>query len=365
MENFHLNTRVRMGADALTALDEYRDKRALIVTDSFLATTEHFAQVRAHLGEVVVFDKVLPNPTTSLVAEGTQLAVVCEPFVIIAYGGGSAMDTAKAIHMITTEHGMAAPGGLIAIPTTSGSGSEVTSYAVITDDATHAKTALVSPDLVAKLAILDPTAVAGCPPRTTADSGMDVLTHAVEAHVSSGACDFSDALSEKAVRLVFENLERCYRNGGDLAARTHMHNASTLAAAAFDNVGLGIVHSISHAVGSHYPVAHGRLNAILLPHVISFNAEHSEHAAARYAQLGRIVSPSSTGRAAISTLIARIEKLNRALDIPARLTEAGVDRDVVRIASEITGAALADTCTRTNPAKVDASDLERIMIAAL
>lgn len=365
MDNFHLNTHVRIGEGALAALDDFKDKRAFIVTDSFLTTTDHFAEVTSHLGEVIIFDKVQPNPTTSIVAEGTRMAIVTEPYVIIAYGGGSAMDTAKAIHMITAEHGMASPGGLVAIPTTAGSGSEVTSYAVITDDQTHAKTALTSPELTATLAILDPGAVAGCPRKITADAGVDVLTHAVEAYVSSRACDFSDALAEKAVRLVFENLLTTYQDGHDLEARAHMHNASTLAAAAFDNVGLGVVHSISHATGSHYPVAHGRLNAILLPHVIAYNAEHCALAAERYAQLGRIISPSATGRAAVSTLIGAINKLNAALDIPARLSEAGVDREVLHLADDIATTAMGDTCTKTNPAKVTASDLKQILIQAL
>lgn len=362
MREFRLGTTVRLGKDALAALDQFADKRTLLVTDEFLSTTDVFARVVRHLGDPVIFCDVRPDPTVAVVAQGVTEYLNTRPEVVVAYGGGSVIDTAKAMHKSALDVGYGAELGLVIVPTTSGSGSEVTSYAVITDEKTHAKIPLISQDMVAKLAILDPEAVVGCPQKLTADSGMDVLTHAIEAYVALEACDFSDALVEKAAALALRNLERCYTHGDDLDARAAMHNASCMAAMAFDNVGLGITHSLAHALGGWYPIAHGRLNAILLPHVIRFNAERSRRAAERYAVLGRLVSPSVTGRAAWMTLAGRIEKLNRALGIPERLRDAGVD--VARATAqldELAQAAMNDPITQQNPVVPDLDDLKTIL----
>ena len=215
---------------------------------------------------------------------------------------------------------------------------------------------------MAGLAILDPEAVVGVPAHITADSGMDVLTHATEAYVALEACDFSDALAEKAVELVFGNLERCYTHGDDLEARSHMHNASCMAAMAFDNVGLGIVHSLAHALGGRYPIAHGRLNALLLPHVIEFNAARSDRAAERYARLGRLLYPSARGRAAVTSLIGAVERLRSRLGIPSRLSDLKVASEVLRRDEDgLVAAALADGCTTTTPVAPSPDDLKGIL----
>lgn len=368
MKQFRLGTEVRIGHAALKALDAFSEGPTLVVTDDFLSGTKVFAEVLERLGpKAVVFKDVAPNPTVATISNGVAEYLMVQPRVIVAYGGGSVLDAAKAMHKAALDSGFGAPGGIVAIPTTSGSGSEVTSFAVITDEATHTKIPMVSPDMVAKLAILDPQVVVGVPPRTTADSGMDVLTHAVEAYVSVEACDFSDALAEKAIELVFEHLERCFTHGDDTEARGHMHNASCLAAMAFDNVGLGITHSLAHALGGRFEVAHGRLNAILLPHVIEFNAEHSDRAKERYARLGRILAPSATGRAAVTTLIGAVRRLNTALGIPERLTGLDVV-DTAALQEQIdamVAAAAEDTCTRTNPVQPRVDDLRAILLAAI
>ena len=240
--------------------------------------------------------------------------------------------------------------------------AELVPFAVVTDEKTHTKIPIVSPDLVAGLAILDPEAVVGVPKHITADSGMDVLTHAIEAYVATNASDFSDALAEKAVELIFQHLARCYTHGDDEKAREHMHNASCMAAMAFDNAGLGIVHSLAHALGGHYPVAHGRLNALLLPHVIEFHAERSPQVAERYARLGRLVAPSATGRAAVMSLVGAVQKLRVRLEMPSRLSEAKVSSaDLRRDEEELVRAALADGCTTTNPVAPTAEDLKAIL----
>ena len=200
MREFRLATRVRLGAEALEALDEFRGRPVFLVTDDFLATTGVYRKVVDRLGErVTTFTGVKPNPSTSEIGAGVSVYLQSGPDVVVAYGGGSVMDAAKVMHKTALEAGFGAPLGIVAIPTTSGSGSEVTSFAVVTDEQTHTKVPIASSELVAGLAILDPEAVVGVPPHITADSGMDVLTHATEAYVALEACDFSDALAEKAV----------------------------------------------------------------------------------------------------------------------------------------------------------------------
>jgi len=363
MREFRLATRVRLGAEALEALDEFRGRPVFLVTDDFLATTGVYRKVVDRLGErVTTFTGVKPNPSTSEIGAGVSIYVRVRPEVVVAYGGGSVMDAAKVMHKAALDAGFGAPEGIVAIPTTSGSGSEVTSFAVVTDEQTHTKVPIASSELVAGLAILDPEAVVGVPPHITADSGMDVLTHATEAYVALEACDFSDALAEKAVELVFGNLERCYTHGDDLEARSHMHNAACMAAIAFDNAGLGIVHSLAHALGGHYPIAHGRLNSLLLPHVIEFNAAGNPKAAERYAQIGQMIAPSSKGRAAVMSLVAAVEKLRGQLGIPARLSDLKVSAsDVRRDENELVAAALADGCTPTNPVAPTAEDLKALV----
>lgn len=366
MRQFRLHTRVRLGIDSLSALDEFAGDRVFVVTDEFLSGTPLFAEVCGRLGNPPVFNQVLPNPTVTVVARGLASYLEAKPDVIVAYGGGSVLDAAKAIHKAAIETGQAGKYGLVAVPTTSGSGSEVTSYAVITDESTHSKMALVSPDLVAGLAILDPATVQGVPPKVTADSGMDVLTHACEAYVALTACDFTDALVEKAVQLVFGNLVRCYTHGDDLDARAHMHNASCLAAMAFDNVGLGITHSLAHALGGRYPIAHGRLNAILLPEVIAYNAERSPRAAERYALLGRLIAPSAVGQAAVIALIAAVRKLNTQLQIPQRVSQAGAESADLRAnLDELAATALDDSCTASNPVVPTTAELAQILRAVI
>lgn len=364
MTTFSLATRIRFGDDALDELCQFAGRRVFVVTDSFLATTDVFAEVLRWLGDAVtVFDEVLPNPTIALIGKGVAAYLEARPDVVLAYGGGSPIDAAKAMHKAALDHGLGAPDGLVVIPTTSGSGSEVTSFSVITDENTHAKLPMVSPDLLPRLAILDTRAVLGVPPRTTADSGMDVLTHAIEAYVSTRASDFSDALAEKAAQLALTNLQRCYDDGSDVEARTRMHHASTMAAMAFDNAGLGIVHSLAHALGGRFPVAHGRLNAILLPHVIAFNAEHSERAAQRYAWLGHLAGSSAVGaRAGTISCITRIEKLNAALGIGPRLSDCGVAPEELRSSlDELATTAMADGCTATTPVPPTHADLVALL----
>lgn len=361
MSIFALGARIAFGEKSLTELSAFSEDKVLIVTDSFLVTTELFDVVRSLLGpRVSVFSEVEPNPSVATIGKGLACYLSTEPDVVVALGGGSPIDAAKAMHMAALEAGMAASKGIVAVPTTSGSGSEVTSFSVITDENTHAKIPLVSPEMRPVLAVLDPYAVAGVPPKVTADSGMDVLTHAVEAYVATGASDFSDACAEKSVHLLCANLKRCYDEGSDLAARERMHNASNLAAIAFDNAGLGITHSLAHALGGQFPVAHGRLNAMLLPHVMRFNAERSDQAATKYAWLAHLVGKTSSGnvKAGVLSFIGAVERLRASLDMPARLSEAGVSVSEAReLIPRLAATALEDGCTPANPVAPTVEDL--------
>ncbi len=210
MHSFRLATTLRHGPDAIASLSELNDRRVLIVTDAFMATTDLMADVRAALStaQVEVFDRVPPNPDTDVVTEGMRAFGSFLPDAIVALGGGSPIDAAKTISKLAREQGNDLTGGFWVIPTTSGSGSEVTSYAVITDPHNHAKLALTSPDMIPDVAILDPEAVRTAPPKLTADAGMDAASHTIEAYVARDSNDFSDALAEKSLRMIFEYLPR-------------------------------------------------------------------------------------------------------------------------------------------------------------
>ena len=288
----------------------------------------------------------------------------------MALGGGSPIDTAKAVRKLALEQGHDLPAGLVVIPTTSGSGSEVTSFAVVTDAESHAKLPLTSVDMLPEIAILDAEAVLTAPPRLTADSGMDAVSHAIEAYVATGANVFSDALAEKALRLADAALVRCFTDGSDAEAREQQHAAATMAGIAFQNAGLGIVHGLSHAIGGSFKVAHGRLNGILLPHVIAFNAgtlglrpQDLTDVARRYAALAAALGlQASNERNRVLALSGWVERLRRNLDMPATVTAAGVDRsEFLAAVPALAATALADFCTSGNPVAVTEADLAGIL----
>ena len=371
MNRFQIKTEIYYGADSLRYLSRFADDVVLIVTDSFMATTEVMKKVISSLGAatVVVFDRVQPNPTFEVVADCYRSYLDANPTALIALGGGSSIDTAKAVNKIARDQ---TPDRIefIAIPTTSGSGSEMTSYAVITNAETQKKIAMMSPDMYPDVAILDPEAVRTTPQGLTADTGMDALTHAVEAYVSVRHTDFADAMAEKALHLLFEYLPITYVEGDDIQARERVHNAANLAGMAFENAGLGIVHSLSHAIGGSFHIPHGRLNALILPTVIEFNAGdlHTPKldptsTALRYAQLGRMLGATTAStRNQVTGFISLIRHLRRDLGIPDTITDLGVaPYDFVANISAIAETALHDPCTVDNPREVTVADLEDLL----
>ncbi len=345
MESFTLQPKLYFGAGALSALGELAGKRVLVVTDGFLASSGLLDRVRAQLpgGEVTVFDQVEPDPSLELVARGVQVLQERRPDAIVAFGGGSPMDCAKAVRWCS---GSAAP--LWAIPTTAGTGSEMTSFAVITDREKGVKHPLVDDALLPEFAVLDPSLLDGVPPSVTADTGMDVLTHAAEAYVSNRATPFTDALAEKAFAMAYQNLPAAYRTRGGSQAKEAMLYASCLAGMAFNAAGLGICHSLAHTLGGRIHLPHGRLNAMLLPRVIAFNAAQ-DAAAKKYARLAVLCALAGSPRA----LAGAMSRLLTALKLPRTLT--------VDDPKAVAAAALEDRCTASNPRKPTAAELETIL----
>ena len=341
MRSFSLRPRIYFGSDALDALRQLAGKRVLVVTDGFLARSGLLDQVKARLGDgMTVFDQVEPDPPLALAAKGVLALEKAAPEVVVAFGGGSPMDCAKAIRYFSKRE---LP--LWAVPTTAGTGSEVTSFAVLTHDGV--KYPIVDDALLPDAAVLDPTLLAGVPAAVTADTGMDVLAHATEGYVARKANPFTDALAEHAFTLAWESLPRAVE--GDMAAREQMLLASCLAGMAFNGAGLGICHGLSHALGGQIHLPHGRLNAILLPHVLRFNSADGA-AAKKYGRLAALCGRGATAQ----SLASGLARLRAALGLPDRL---GGGVDVPAAAA----AALADRCTPENPRQAAVSDLSRLL----
>lgn len=375
MQEFSFSTRIYFGEGALERLHRVKDRKVFIVTDSFMVKIGTIDKVVSHLTrcEVSVFDGVVPDPPIEVVAAGVQAFAACQPQTVIAVGGGSTIDAAKAIRAIAKQMldvEAADKMECFAIPTTSGTGSEVTDYAVISDSARGIKYPLDSQALRPPVAILDPELTASAPASVTADAGMDVLTHALEAYVSTNANDFSDAMCEKAISLVFRFLPMAYRDGQDLLARTEMQNASCMAGLAFNSAGLGINHSLAHAIGGKFHIAHGRINAILLPKVLAFNANISHMsggdyslAAKKYQRIAKIMDfPAVSVRMGVSSLIDEVEKLNHLLKIPSTLKEWGADPEKVKeIQEELITTAFADATYATNPRRANEEEVASLL----
>ena len=329
METFKLKTAVSFGKDALAALEELAGGRVMVVTDDFLAKSGLLDKVKARLPGCTVetFTGVVPDPPLEVVARDFK------PQAVVAFGGGSALDCAKAMVEYGKKLGATGEISFWAVPTTAGTGSEVTSFAVLTDSQKGVKYPLVDDALLPHRAVLDPVFLAGVPAKVTADTGMDVLTHAAEAYVAAGANVYTDALAEKAFALAWKSLPTAFN--GDQEAKGHMLLASNLAGMAFNGAGLGLSHSMAHALGGRFHIPHGRLNAMLLPHVIRFNAARRE-TAERYAALAKACGLTPTARG----LAFAIERLRGRLEQPGRLSECGVDAKTVRDQ----GDAIAPTC---------------------
>lgn len=351
MQNFSLNTRLCFGEGALDALKTLDAQRVLIITDRFFAENGTAARLSALCknAQTRIFDGVVPDPPLETIAEGVAMLQAFSPDVLLALGGGSAIDCAKGILSLG-----ASKARLIAVPTTSGTGSEVTSFAILTHEGV--KHPLVDEALRPSLAILDASLLEKLPRGLIADAGMDILAHCLEAVAAKNASPFSDAFAMSAYRLTLEKLPASFV--GDASVRGDIHCAATMAGIAFDNAGLGACHALSHALGGAFHLAHGRLNGILLPHILRFNAQASPLPYARLAAF--------CGLTGLRGLIFSLERLRRAVKLPASLTEAGLSRAALhKQADAICAAAEHDACVAGNPRPVTQADFRRLLEAAI
>jgi len=352
-----------------TSLRDYFNQstfgRAMIVADPMmvkLGFVEKIGQTFQREGKAFsLFDEITPDPTIETISRGVCQMNQFQPDCLVAIGGGSAIDAAKGMIWANYKLDQAyKKPTLIAVPSTSGTGSEVTSFTVITNG--QDKKPYVDQRLVPDVAILDVDLVKTVPPKITADTGMDVLTHALEAYVSTDANAFTDALAEKTIQLVFENLLQVFREPENLKARKRMHEASAMAGMAFTNSSLGINHSLAHAIGGVHHLPHGRINALLLPAVIDFNAKEQGE---KYQYLAKLLGlPASTPEEGTGNLILAIEVLNEALEIEESFCCFDISKaDYQNAAQQIAEFALNDDCTKTNPREVDAEALQEIYLS--
>lgn len=363
--NFFSVPKVWFGEEAIGALRQLNHKKVGIVTDNFMVTSgkTRYLINQMPLASVSIFSDVQPDPSVEILQAGAAQFKTFKPDVIIALGGGSSLDAAKGIKVTLEEYFSDHTLELIAIPTTSGSGSEVTAYAIISDPQNGRKYPLIDDKLVPDYAILDPNLVLSVPRQVAVDTGMDVLTHALEALVSSGANDFSDALAEKAIALTWQYLPVVFRDEKNMQARSHMHNASCMAGMAFNSAGLGLVHGMAHAIGGMLHIPHGKINAMLLPLVIAFNARNAPTAHTRYLQCAAIMGiQAATSEQTLNALINSIHNINRHFGIPATLQELGKDlSEFALLRQALINAALADGCTASNPCKPCAADIDQLL----
>ena len=404
MQWFKVPEKIYFEAGSIQYLEKMPDiSRAFIVTDpsmvelGYVDKILYYLRKRKEYVHSEIFSDVESDPSFDTINKGVKLMQEFKPDVVIALGGGSPIDAAKGMWLFY-EHPEADPEGMklkfmdirkrtykfpklgikakmVAIPTTSGTGSEVTSFAVITDKTQNKKYPLADYELTPDVAIVDPDLVMSLPKSITADTGMDVLTHAIESYVSNMASDYTDGLAEKAVELVFKNIREAYNNGSNKEAREKMHNASTIAGMAFTNAFLGINHSLAHKIGAEFHLPHGRINAILLPYVIRYNSQMPTKfvsfpkyeyfiADQKYADLSRRMNfPAYTNEEGVNSLIEEIKKLNNDLNIPKSFKEAGIDeQEFLAKVDMLADRAFEDQCTTANPRLPLVSELKQILL---
>ena len=405
MQWFKIPNKIYFEAGSLQYLEKMPDiTKAFIVTDEGMVKLGYVDKVLYYLRKrekyvhSQIFAEVESDPSFETIKKGVEMMNNFQPDVIIALGGGSPIDAAKGMWLFY-EHPDADIEGMklkfmdirkrtykfpklgtkaqmVAIPTTSGTGSEVTSFAVITDKEKNKKYPLADYELTPDVAIVDTDLVMSLPKSITADTGMDVLTHALEAYVSNMASDYTDGLAEKAVELVFKNLRDAYNDGSNKYAREKMHNASTIAGMAFTNAFLGVCHSMAHKIGAEFHLPHGRINAILLPYVIKYNGVDDptkfvsfpkyEYYVAKhkYAEISRRMNfPAFTDDEGLESLVREVDKLRADVGIPKSFKEAGIDeKEWLAKVDILADRAFEDQCTSANPRVPLVSEIKQILL---
>ncbi|MBE6650322.1 MAG: iron-containing alcohol dehydrogenase [Ruminococcaceae bacterium] len=377
MNHFDIKTHIYFGEKSLDRLSDIPYKKALIISDPYVVKSGMVHLVTSRLQqaniEFEIFDDVIPDPPIEKISLGVAAVLSSKADVLIAIGGGSAIDSAKAIREVASKADSSYPRpALIAIPTTSGTGSEVTSFSVISDTENHAKIPLADDSLLPDEAILDAELVKSVPPKITADTGMDVFTHALESYVSTSNNEFSAALAEKAIEITGSFLLRSYLDNNDTHARQKMHVASCLAGLAFNTASLGINHSMAHQLGATFHIPHGRANAMLLPHIIEYNSDINKYSrlktdypkhVRKYATVARTLGLQNFN---IVTTIRALSNwcqfMMKEMDMPLSISETGVCTESEYFAQipTMAKAALADKCTATNPRVPTIQEIEMI-----
>ena len=404
MQWFKIPEKIYFEAGSISYLEKMPNvEKVFIVTDPGMIGLGYVDKILYHLrkraipAHCEIFSEVEPDPSFETVNKGVEAMKLFKPDTIIALGGGSPIDAAKGMWLFY-ENPEADPEGLklkfmdirkrtykfpkmgsktkmVAIPTTSGTGSEVTSFAVITDKEKNKKYPLADYELTPDVAIIDPDLVMSLPKSVTADTGMDVLTHALEAYVSVMASDFTDGLSEKAVELVFSYLKEAYEHGDNRLAREKMHNASTIAGMSFTNAFLGVCHSMAHKIGAEFHLPHGRINAILLPYVVRYNATKPTKfvsfpkyeyfiADEKYAKIAKMVGlKADTVEEGVNSLVEAIQNLNNELNIPKSFKDAGIDEtQFLEKVDLLADRAFEDQCTTANPRVPLVSEIKQMLL---
>lgn len=366
MKKFTLKPKIIFDNNAVTYIRTMNESRFFIIADPFLVKNKMINNVLDELldKDYKIYSDIIPDPPLESVAKGIKELQEYNPDCVIVIGGGSAIDTAKAVLF----YGKNKDVKFIAIPTTSGTGSEVTSFSVITDKSKGVKYPLVSDEMLPDVAILDTQFVKSVPPAIVADTGMDVLVHAIEAYVSTASNEFSDAFAEKAIRLVWSNLYKSYSEPENFEAKDKMHKASLMAGLAFNSASLGLNHAMAHNMGAKLKIPHGRVNAILLPKVIefnsgvkSFNCTDIHKCAKKYAQVAKILGfEGSNAKILVRKLVSEIEKFIKKLNLPTKLTECKVNL-LYEDMSAIADGTLKDNCINTNPKPVKHEDVVEIL----
>lgn len=364
-------------SEAATAIASHGFTRILIVTDKFLnkiGVVEKVSKLLEQAGVAsVVFDETKPNPTVENVEAGLAKLKANNCDCVMSLGGGSPHDCAKGIALLAANGGeikdyegvdrSAKPQlPLFAVNTTAGTASEMTRFCIITDDARHIKMAIVDKHVTPLMSVNDPELMLAKPASLTAATGMDALTHAIEAYVSIAATPITDAVAIKAIEMIQANLRQAVDHGDDIQARDNMAYAQFMAGMAFNNASLGYVHAIAHQLGGFYDLPHGVCNAVLLPHVQRYN---SEVAAERLTDVARALGVDTTGMAGsdgAAAAIAAICQLSSDVRIPAGLTELGVKEEDFDILAEN---ALKDACGFTNPKQATHEEIVAILKAAM
>jgi len=363
--------------EAVEAIRKYGFRHALIVTDAGLAKAGVADKVAGLLQQqdinATIFDGAKPNPTVSNVENGLLKLKASGADFIISLGGGSPHDCAKGIALVAANGGeisdyegvdqSAKPQlPLIAINTTAGTASEMTRFCIITDETRHVKMAIVDRNVTPLLSVNDPSLMAAMPKGLTAATGMDALTHAIEAYVSTAATPITDACALKAVELISANLRTAVANGSDMPARENMAYAQFLAGMAFNNASLGYVHAMAHQLGGFYDLPHGVCNAVLLPHVESFNASVCPARLKDVATAMGIDTQRLDNTQGAAAAIAAIRKLSGDIGIPGGLGELGAKADDI---PTLAANAMKDACGFTNPRPANQEQIEEIFRTAM